>query len=73
MITLSVQIPLPSSLSCSQCILQYTYTASEHWGAGPQSASISTRVRTSHHTSEYLTFPDLILGLSESQAEAGLR
>ena len=47
MITLSVQVQLPSSVSCSQCILQYTYTASEHWGAGPQSASIFTRVSTS--------------------------
>ena len=26
-----------------------------------------------HRASEYLTFPDLLLGLSESQAEAGLR
>ena len=46
-VTFSVQLLLPPSLSCSHCILQYTYTGSQYFASGPQSAHIATPVRIS--------------------------
>ena len=30
-----LEVKLPSDLSCSQCILQWVYTAGNNWGTGP--------------------------------------
>ena len=35
-----MRVELPANMSCSQCILQYTYTAGNNWGTGPQSAEV---------------------------------
>ena len=35
-----MRVELPANLSCSQCILQYTYTSGNNWGTGPQSAEV---------------------------------
>ena len=35
-----MRVELPTNMSCSQCILQYTYTAGNNWGTGPQSAEV---------------------------------
>ena len=35
-----MRVELPANMSCSQCILQYTYTAGNNWGSGPQSAEV---------------------------------
>ena len=35
-----MRVELPANMSCSQCILQYTYTSGNNWGTGPQSAEV---------------------------------
>jgi hypothetical protein len=43
-------IKLPDGLTCSQCILQMTYTTGNNWGAGPQSAEVQTEACTRDRT-----------------------
>jgi hypothetical protein len=38
----TMKIRLPEGLTCSQCILQMTYTTGNNWGAGGQSAEVQT-------------------------------
>ena len=35
-------ISLPAGLTCSQCVLQMTYTTGNNWGVGAQSAEVQT-------------------------------
>ena len=35
-------VELPANMTCSQCILQYTYTAGNNWGKGQQSAEVAS-------------------------------
>ena len=37
-----MKLQLPANMTCSQCILQYTYTSGNNWGSGPQSAEVSS-------------------------------
>ena len=38
-----MKVHLPVNLTCSQCILQYTYTSGNNWGKGPQSAEVVSK------------------------------
>ena len=38
-----MRVMLPANLTCSQCILQYTYTSGNNWGKGAQSAEVATQ------------------------------
>jgi len=41
---LKMKVSLPKGMTCRQCILQFTYTAGNSWGWGPQSAEVHTDV-----------------------------
>ena len=37
-----MRVVLPRNMTCSQCILQYTYTSGNNWGTGAQSAEVAS-------------------------------
>ena len=37
-----LKVALPEGMTCTGCILQYTYTAGNNWGKGPQSAEVQS-------------------------------
>ena len=37
-----MRVVLPVNMTCSQCVLQYTYTSGNNWGSGAQSAEVAS-------------------------------